>query len=109
MSATVTQNDCAPAIRCQTLCCWTSSTDSIETLAGGGGLAALADIRTSSSRVDGAGDQTGHFFGARRLDRFVRDLAAAAHHHDPVANRENVGHPMADEHDRHAGILEAPD
>src|SRR5271163_1401661 len=44
-SAIVTQNDCAPAIRCQTLCCWTPSTDSIETLAcGGGGSAASVDI-----------------------------------------------------------------
>src|SRR3974390_2315198 len=63
-NATVTQKDCAPAMRCQTLCCWTPSTDSIETLAGGGGLAASDDIEASSGRVDGAGDQAGHFFRA---------------------------------------------
>src|SRR5277367_5930637 len=57
ISATVTQNDCAPAIRFQTLCCWTPSTDSIETLACGGGLAASVDIGNASGRVNGAGDE----------------------------------------------------
>src|SRR5271166_1571430 len=51
MSATVTQNDCAPAIRCQTLCCWTPNIDSIETLACvGGGLAASVDMTSLKPR-----------------------------------------------------------
>ena len=47
--------------------------------------------------------------GLVACDRLVGHLAATTHHHHPIANRENVGHAMADEHDRHAGILEAAD
>src|SRR5271166_6222246 len=51
MSATVTQNDWAPTMRCQSECCWTPRTDSIETYAcGGGGLAASVDIRSLKRR-----------------------------------------------------------
>ena len=38
------------AIRCQRLCCWTPSTDSIETLACGGGLAASVDMASLKRR-----------------------------------------------------------
>src|SRR5271170_6375645 len=106
MSAIVTQNAWAPAMRCSQFCSRMSSIDSMETSAPGGGLAALADIALPS-RVDRAGDQPGHFFWTGGGDRFLRDLAAASHHRHPVANREHIGHAMADQDDRHARIAQA--
>ena len=36
-------------------------------------------------------------------------LSPAAHHHHPIADGEHVRHAMADEDDRHAGVLQAAD
>ena len=42
-------------------------------------------------------------------DRLVGDLAAAAHHHDAVADREDVRHAVADQDDRDALVAQAAD
>ena len=96
-------------MRCQSVCCWTPSTDSIETLACGGRLGGFRRHGRSLTRVYRAGDQAGDFLGRSRLDRLVGDLVAAAHDDDAVADLEDVGHAVADQHDRHALLLQALD
>lgn len=56
-----------------------------------------------SCRLNGAGDQAGHLLGGGRRDRLVCYLLAAAQHRDAIGDREDVGHPVADQDDRMSG------
>src|SRR4051812_40250951 len=66
-------------------------------------------IVSPSGFPDRAGNKTRHLFGRRVGDAFVRDLAAAAQHHEPVAYREDVRDTVTDEDDGDLLILEAAD
>src|SRR5579872_2134274 len=105
-SAAVTQIDWAPRRRCSADCSCRSSTASIETWSPG--FEAWLVI-PASCRLNRASDQPSHFLGRRLFDLFVGDLAAAPHYHHAVANREDVGHSVRDQDDRHARIAQSAD
>src|SRR5689334_13499489 len=70
----------------------------------------LSTLIGSPSRFpDRAGNQASHFFGRSIGDPFVRHLAAAPEHDEPVAHSEDVGDTVADQHHRDLLVLEAPD
>src|SRR3954468_9421858 len=62
-----------------------------------------------SGVADGAGDEAGDLLRRGVGDHLVRHLRAAAHHHHPIADREHVGHAVADQHDGDTLVLEPLD
>ena len=99
-SATVTQNGWLPSSRWQSVRSLRPVTSSISTLCWSGRVSAwiggpqAARIAPVMRPVTSSGELSG--------DRLVGDLGAAPHHHDPVADREHVGHAVADQDDRDA-------
>src|SRR4051794_8810193 len=59
--------------------------------------------------LDGPSYQPCHFLRRRVGSRLVRNFSATAQYDHPIARREHVGHPMADEDDRMPLVLEALD
>src|SRR6185295_14088602 len=100
-AATETQNVCWLTSQLSQLPCARRAIDSSRLV--------LTAMVVRLRRLDGAGDQARHFFGRARRDRLVGHLAAAPQHDDAIGHREHVGHAVADQHHRDAGLAQAAD
>src|SRR5215471_14016782 len=103
-SATVTQNAWLEISVSNSVCSLSDVTSWMVTLP----MSALGRP-DSSSCMDRSRDQAGDLLGARGGDGFLRHLAAAAQHEDAIGYGEDVGHAVADQHDRDALVAQPAD
>src|SRR5688572_20671537 len=100
--ATVTQKGWLVMARLKRVCSLTPTTSEI---------AAWSDstVISRSCGTDRSCDESGDLL-RRRLHRlFVSHLASAPQNDDPIGHLEHIGHAVADEDDRNALRLQAPD
>src|SRR5262245_23276252 len=99
-SATVTQKGWLAMVRLNSVCSLTPTTSEI---------AAWPMVISWSGGTDRSCDQAGDFLRRGIGGVLVRNLAAAPQNDDAVGDREYVRHAVADEDDRDALRLQAPD
>src|SRR3954454_7612271 len=107
-SATVTQKGWLAMTPWRKLRSRRPVTSSIATPVCWAGRVDMPGLR-GSGVADGAGDEAGDLLRRGVGDHLVGHLGAAAHHHHPVADREHVGHAVADQHDGDTLVLEPLD
>src|SRR5688572_9504901 len=96
MSAIVIQKGWLVYTRCSQVCSLIPTTSEISAwLVSAIGCVALRC-------TDGSRQKSGDFLRGRLGGCLVGDLGAAPENNDAVGNRENIGHAMTDQQDRHA-------